>query len=115
MKKKIDLNNRKFSIQSNTENGEVSGETIFSYEQSDDIISASYQGGEIIKGNLIGKIIDDMYFEFVYHHINLKGEIMTGKCHSIPDVLDTGKIILKENWQWTCKDNSKGESVLIEL
>ena len=112
---KIDLDNRKFKTFSNTDNGEVTEDTIFYYKQSDNIISADYKGGDIIKGNLIGKVVENKYLEFVYHHINVHGEIMTGVCQSYPEILDSGKMILKEFWQWTCKDNSKGESIIIEI
>lgn len=112
---KIDLDNRKFKMQSNTDNGEVSEDTIFHYKQSEKIIWADYQGGNIVKGNLIGKVVDNKYLDFVYHHINMNGEIMTGVCLSYPEILDTGKMIVKEFWQWTCKDNSKGESILTEI
>jgi hypothetical protein len=112
---KIDLDNRKFKVQSNTDNGEVSVDTIFHYSQNENIISANYQGGDIVKGSLIGKVVDNKYLDFVYQHINVNGEIMTGVCQSYPDILDSGKMILKEFWQWTCKDNSKGESIIIEI
>lgn len=112
---KIDLDNRKFKVQSNTDNGEVSVDTIFHYSQNKNIISANYQGGDIVKGSLIGKVVDNKYLDFVYQHINVNGEIMTGVCQSYPDILDSGKMILKEFWQWTCKDNSKGESIIIEI
>ena len=112
---KIDLDNRKFKVQSNTDNGEVSVDTIFHYSQNENIISANYQGGDIVKGSLIGKVVDNKYLDFVYQHINVNGEIMTGVCQSYPDILDSAKMILKEFWQWTCKDNSKGESIIIEI
>jgi len=112
---KINLNNRKFTSKSNSSNGEVSAETIFHYEQNDAIIFAHYEGGDIIKGHLVGKWIENEYLDLVYHHINLKGELMTGKCKSYPSFNEDGKIILTEYWQWTCKDNSKGESQLIEI
>jgi len=41
--------------------------------------------------------------------------LMTGTCHSTPELLENGKIRLIENWQWTSGDKSKGNSVLEEL
>jgi hypothetical protein len=111
----INLNNRRFKALSNSENGEVSSDTIFHYRQPDNLVFADYMGGNIIKGNLLGKIFDDGHLDFVYHHINLEGEIMTGKCQSFAKISDSGKILLNENWQWTCKDYSKGKSILIEI
>lgn len=112
---KLDLNNRKFRTQSNSINGEVSEDTIFHYRQIGDIITADYEGGHIVKGNLIGKIVDNRFLDFVYHHVNIKGEIMTGICQSFPEISSSGKIILKEYWQWTCGDHSNGESILMEI
>lgn len=110
----INLNNKKFTSQSNSSNGEVSNDTIFNYHQQEEMIWAEYSGGQILKGNLIGKIIDN-HLEFVYQHININQEIMTGKCKSYPEANSSGEIILKEFWQWTCRDQSKGNSILIEI
>ena len=111
---KIDLNNRKFRSLSNTENGEVSGETIFNYSQEGQLVWAEYKGGEILKGFLIGKIIEGK-LEFIYQHLNKGFEMMTGVCKSVPELLKNGKIRLNESWTWTCKDFSSGESTLIEI
>ncbi len=110
----IDLHNKKFKTEFNSENGEVNTQTIFSYYQEENIVWDTYFGGQIIKGSLVGKIVDN-HLEFVYQHINTDGEIMTGKCTSYPETTKENKLRLKEFWQWTCKDNSKGESVLIEI
>ena len=40
---------------------------------------------------------------------------MTGICKSYPEYTKEGKIRLKEFWNWTCKDNSCGQSTLIEV
>lgn len=111
----LNLNNKKFKTRSNTSNGEVSGETVFHYEQTGDIVSASYRGGAIVKGQLIGIVVNDEYLDFRYQHINVNNEIMTGICKSCPETTEDGKIILNEYWQQTCKDNSKGESSIIEI
>lgn len=108
------LNNRKFKSISNSENGEVSAQTVFSYSQSDSIIWAEYSGGQIVRGNLLGKVEDD-HLAFVYHHINMSGEMMTGTCTSYPDITENNKLKFKEYWQWTCKDRSSGESTIIEI
>jgi hypothetical protein len=78
------------------------------------MVWAEYEGGQIVKGNLLGKVVNDS-IELVYHHLNTNHEIMMGKCRSFPDFLPDGKIKIKEFWQWTCKDNSFGESIIIEI
>ena len=49
-----------------------------------------------------------------YHQINHKGEIMTGKCSSKPEILPNGKIRLHETWEWTSGDKSKGTEIIEE-
>ena len=51
----------------------------------------------------------------MYHHMNQKIQIKTGRCHSVPTVLENGKIELSEQWQWTSGDYSKGHSLLVEV
>jgi len=111
---KVNINNRKFIPLYNSINGEVSQETVFHYHQENELIWAEYGGGEIIRGHLVGKVVDD-HIEFFYHHINSEHKIMTGNCISYPELLENGKIKLKEFWQWTSGDNSSGESIVIEI
>lgn len=110
----INLDNRKFKSLYNTENGQVSSLTIFHYHQENKMIWAEYAGGDIIKGFLIGKI-NDQSLEFTYQHLNQDLEIMTGKCKSHCELSENNKIQLFEDWEWTCKDFSRGKSKLKEV
>ena len=111
----MNLNGKVFKALSNSDNGEVGEQTLFYYCQTDDIISADYYGGEIAKGNLIGKELQSGEFSFYYHHINVNGELKTGKCLSKATALDDGRLKLFEQWQWLCDDMSSGTSELIEV
>lgn len=110
----FNYDNKTFRSVSNSDNGEVSSETIFHYSQEGEIITAQYSGGEIIKGHLIGKVDQNGVINMRYHHINQEGELMTGKCISTPERLENGKIRLNESWEWTSGDFSKGESMIEE-
>lgn len=109
----LNLNGKKFKSVLNSENGEVNSDTIFEYRQEKSIVWATYQGGDILFGTLSGKIANNE-LTFTYQHQNLKGEFKTGKCESSPEIID-GKLYLKESWEWTCDDFSKGESVIAEI
>lgn len=111
----INLNKKTFKALSNSDNGEVDDNTVFYYSQEDNIISAEYRGGEIIKGNLIGKQLQDGRFDFVYHHINSDGDLKIGKCLSSATLVENAKIKLLEEWQWLSGDLSSGKSELIEI
>lgn len=99
----------------NTENGEVDGNTLFVYHQSDNILWADYSGGEIVRGHLVGTVAENGELDFCYQHINEKNQVRVGVCHSIPNVLENGKIQLLEKWQWLNGDKSKGSSLLVEV
>jgi hypothetical protein len=111
----IDYNNRKFISVRNSESGEVSSETQFHYHQKNGLVWAEYTGGAIVFGNLIAKVLADGSLEMRYQHLNQRGELMTGKCFSKPEILPDGRIRLHEKWQWTSGDFSSGESIVEEL
>lgn len=110
---KINYDDRKFIPKMNSENGEVSEQTVFSYHQNGRLLWAEYCGGDILKGSLVGRVLDNGELDFVYHHMDQNMLIKTGKCHSVPTVLENGKIELSE--QWTSGDYFKGKSLLVEV
>lgn len=111
----LNYDRKKFVSVDNTANGEVSTETIFEYNQEGNILTASYSGGEIVKGTLIGIVKADSCLEFRYNHINTNNEIRGGKCISTPEILTDGRIRLHENWKWIDSDQSEGKSVIEEV
>ncbi len=111
----INYHNKKFRPIQNTKNGETSSETVFHYQQQGNLLTSEYAGGKIKKGHLIGLVSENGHIEMRYHQINTNDELMTGICHSIPEILPNGKIKLHETWQWTSGDNSKGESIIEEI
>jgi hypothetical protein len=112
---KINYDKRIFKSVSNSETGEVSGETRFFYHQKDSLVWAEYEGGAIVFGSLVAKVLENDLLEIRYQHLNTKGELMTGKCVSTPEILENGKIRLHEKWQWTCGNFSEGESIIEEV
>lgn len=111
---KYDLEGKRFRSLSNTENGEVGAETVFHYHQQDSVVWAEYEGGEIVKGHLVAKVLPNGQLDMSYHHINRGGEIMIGKCLSTPEFTSNGKLKFKEEWQWLNGDKSSGSSEIIE-
>ena len=109
---KINYDKRVFKSVSNSETGEVSAETTFYYRQENDLAWAEYCGGGIVRGSLMAKVATDGSLDMRYQHLNKNGELMTGKCFSTPEILESGKVRLYEKWQWTCGDFSAGESIV---
>lgn len=111
----ISYHNRKFRSVSNSETGEVGQETIFHYQQTDDLVTASYAGGDIRQGMLIAKADPAGHLDMRYQHLNQQGTLMTGMCKTVPEVLPDGRLRLHETWQWTSGDHSKGQSIVEEV
>jgi hypothetical protein len=112
---KINYDQKIFRPVSNSENGEVSEEMVFHYQQVGNVLSCTYQGKNILLGHLIGLVDDDGNIDMRYHQLNTKGELMTGVCISRPEIGTNGKIRLHEEWEWTSGDGSRGSSVLEEI
>lgn len=110
----MNYNNKVFKPISNTDNGETSNETSFQYKQVGNIVTATYSGGKIIQGHLIGLVDSFGNIEMRYHQVNDKNELMTGICKSTPEILANGKIRLHEAWEWTSGDKSTGTSIIEE-
>lgn len=54
---KINYDGREFASVQNSVSGEVSAKTVFHYHQKEDLVWAEYEGGEIVFGNLIAKVL----------------------------------------------------------
>lgn len=111
----MNYHNKKFKPITNSDNGEVTTDTIFHYKQENDILTCEYGGGQIIKGHLIGIVDEQGNIDMRYHQVNHKGELMTGVCRSKPEIMSNGKLRLIESWQWTSGDKSEGYSILEEI
>ncbi|MEM7031222.1 MAG: n-acetylglutamate synthase [Chloroflexota bacterium] len=112
---KYNLDGKIFQSVENTNNGEVSAETLFHYHQNEEIVSADYNGGSIRRGHLLGTMLEDGTLKFTYHHINVAGELMLGQCLSVPTLLPDGRLQYAEEWQWLNGDKSSGKSLIIEI
>ena len=110
-----DLEGKIFTSLSNSENGDVDTQTLFYYHQEGTLVWAEYAGGSVIKGHLIATINEDGVLDMRYHHLNVSGELMIGKCISTPVVMEDNRLKFEEAWEWLSGDRSSGYSEIIEL
>jgi len=78
------------------------------------MLTATYSGGSIIHGQMLGEVESNGALRFYYQHLNKEGKLKSGKCKSIPEILKNGKIRLYETWKWTDGDQSEGWSIVEE-
>lgn len=112
---KINYNGKRFKVVTNSTNGEISSDLVFSYSQHENIIFCAYSDAEIVSGHILGTVDAEGTIHLSYHQINTKNELKTGICVSTPEFMENGKIRIHEAWEWTSGDQSKGFSILEEL
>jgi hypothetical protein len=94
-------------------NSHTSQDTIFKYEQRGWLVTATYAGGEIEFGHLIGVMDEDGVLDLRYHHRGLDGSLYSGTCLTTPEKLTDNKLRLHEKWTWT--NGESGTSILEEI
>lgn len=90
--------------------GQVGRRTRFEYHERDGLVWADYQGGDVVKGHLIGTREDDTV-DFRYVQLRVDGTTASGRCTSIVTVLADGRLRLEETWSWESQEGSGTSSV----
>jgi hypothetical protein len=111
----IDYDGRRFRSVSNSDGGDVTGDTRFDYRQQSDVVWATYAGGSVRFGALVAKADADGNLEMRYHHVSTDGTFKSGRCESRPERLPDGRLRLHERWQWTDGAEGAGESIIEEI
>jgi hypothetical protein len=104
-----------FHTVSNSSSGDVSAETSFRYRQDGELVWATYEGGTVRFGTLVAKADVEGCLDMRYQHLTVDGELKTGRCTSMPEQLDDGRLRLHETWQWTSGNGDSGNSVVEEV
>ncbi|WP_371502237.1 hypothetical protein OG871_34565 [Kitasatospora sp. NBC_00374] len=102
-----------FAPVARAEHGEVDGSTRFAYHEQDGVVRASYSGGEIVHGRLVGTRSGDT-LDFRYVQLNRSGETSSGHCVSLLSRLPDGRLRLDETWRWESREGS-GTSAVEEV
>ena len=66
-------------------------------------------------GHLLAVMDEHGRLDMRYHHLNDQGELMVGRCMSIPEVMPDGRLRYHETWQWLTGDRSSGHSTIEEV
>ena len=106
---------RLFKPVETSDTSQTGTDTIFKYEQDGEMVTATYSGGQIKFGQIIGRVDPDSILNMRYQHVDRDGELMTGYCTTTPEILESGKIRLHEKWKWTCGHRARGRSILEEI
>jgi hypothetical protein len=109
----INLNNIKMNVIETSENGVVNRQTIFSFNQEQDLVYANYSGGKIAKGYLVGNLKGDK-LEFTYCQVQVNGILDNGKS-TAELTIHNGKMRLIEHFEWASRPGQLGVNIFEEL
>jgi hypothetical protein len=110
----MNLNNVKMNVIETAENGVVNEQTIFSFTQIDNFVSAIYSGGQILQGYLVGKLTQDKLY-FSYCQLQTNGEMGNGQSECDIFIGENKKISLIEHFKWSSKNGAEGVNIFQEL
>ncbi|PPF56521.1 hypothetical protein C5B94_03125 [Clavibacter michiganensis] len=107
------LNNYRFAAVRDTVGGEVGPETVFDYRELDGEVWATYAGGAVRRGFLVGTRAGDT-LAFRYCQLNQDGDTSTGSCVSEITRDINGKLRMTETWAWESQPGH-GTSEVVEI
>lgn len=107
------LDGRRFASDAAVAGGDVGAETLFRYRERDGVVGATYAGGVIVEGHLVGTRDGDA-LDFRYVQLRVDGTTASGRCRSLVEVGEDGRLVLRETWAWESEPGS-GTSVLHEV
>ncbi len=110
----FDLNNKRFVTAQNNQ-GLSSSETTFHYLQQGEIITATYQGGSIRKGFVLGKKTGMNQIELLYNCVTIEGKLLAGESNGTVSKHADGRLQMNLDWKWLNGDQSGGKSEYIEV
>jgi hypothetical protein len=99
----ININGKKFSPVTNAHG--VSGtETVFEFNQRNNIVYGIYKGGEIEEGNFVGSINENILvlrFQCVTKNLDM----LSGQSEGVISIDENGLFSIEYNWQWLASSN----------
>jgi hypothetical protein len=108
----VDYNGRRFRPVS--EDREEAGRSAV-YHQHGNLLWGEFAGGDTRRGTLTGVCSPDGTLDFAYCMVLDDGQVVSGRCHSVPTRLPDGRIRLHELWERYGTHAASGVSYLEEI
>lgn len=110
----LDYDGRSFrSTAAETAGGDGFG-PVGHYHQRGELVWAEFAGGAVVQGSLVGTCAPDGTLTLAYCQMLAGGEVVAGRCTTTPELLDDGRLRLREQWQRFDDEGSTGVSYIEE-
>lgn len=106
------LDGRVFAV-ADSGGGVATTDTVFHYAERDGVVTATYEGGTIRSGFLVGTRDDDS-LDFRYVQLHHDGSTASGHCATELELLPDARVRLNETWEWESRPG-RGRSVAEEV
>lgn len=112
---RVNLDGRRLLLTENSAAGvAAAGETVFDFRQDGTLFWASYGGGHIARGVLVGRH-EGGGARFWFQQLNEDGEFRAGTATSSITQDATGAVVMRDAWRYTEGAVGAGEAVLVEI
>ncbi|MCB2230462.1 n-acetylglutamate synthase [bacterium] len=112
---KFDFNRRRFRGIENYDDGDLTGEVLFTYHQDGKFVWGEFSGGRVARGNLVARMREDGVIDMLWQYVNIDANLVGGICLSKPEVLPDGRYRVHESWSITVGGDGMGTSVIEEV
>lgn len=109
------LDRRIFTVSDRDGPGDCTSGTLFRYRQDGARIWATYEGGGVRFGTLVGTVTEKNTIAACYQHLNAAGVLRAGVCNTTPEILADGRLRLHERWRWLAGGDGHGEATVDEV
>ena len=106
---------RRFVGVVNYDDGDLTAETVFVYHQRGKAVWGTVEGGRVLAGTLVAKVLEDGCLDMVWQYLNTDGRFVTGTCSSKPEIMPDGRYRLHEVWRVHGERGEDGTSVIEEV
>ncbi len=110
----INLDGRKFFPVKNSQNGRVTSDAIFVFNQTGNNFTATYEGPGFSDGHLIGTMTDNSRGSIIYHSRASDGALDAGAAEAVFSQTPEG-IIIEMEWRWLTGSLKSGHSQYREI
>lgn len=93
--------------------GVVNAETVFRFSETDEIVTATFSGGGIVAGSLVGRR-DGACLHFRYAQLQADGRLDGGESHCEVARDDEGRVCILEHFEWESRPGG-GTNLIREL
>ena len=110
---KTHLDGKVFTVADNSSAGTVDGRTRFVFTERDGSVRATYAGGDVAFGSIVGRRKSETHISLLYQCETVAGELRAGEADVALEATERG-MVLSMDWQWLTGGQERGTSAYVE-